>query len=96
MIPYVILYKKSEKFERKRKKLRKRKGQINSSGLLHLATIFVIVSSFIFGLFVCVSYWHLCGNLRIGGYLKILWEIGVEEGRNDKVSGIYYAKLHGE
>ena len=34
------------------------------------------------------SYWHPCGNVRIGDYLGILWEIGVEEGQEDKVSGI--------
>ena len=71
-----------------KKKVKKEKRQIYSSSLLHLATIFLIVSSFIFVLFMCVSYWHLCGNLRIGGYLGILWEIGVEEGQEDKVSGV--------
>ena len=47
----------------------------------------VIVSNYVFVLYVSVSYWHLCGYSRIGGYLGILQEFGAEGGQEDKVSG---------
>ena len=41
----------------------------------------VVIVSNVFVLCVHVSYWHLCGYSRIGGYLGILWEFGAKGGQ---------------